>query len=208
MRRLVGREHQKLVNLRLVGKSIPEISREIGVAKTTVLRHVKGVIIPEQYQAPLRERQGGSKERAAGLRANSMKKAEDLLQQLSSRDYLLLLIGLYWGEGTKGDFSLMNSDPLLIQTFISCIQHLGIDTGRLTYSIRIHQSVSRRSAIAFWSKITGLPKEAVVTVEVIPEGKKKGKLQFGMCRVRVKAGIRERLLIQSAIAIIGAICRR
>ena len=50
--------------------------------------------------------------------------------------------------------------------------------------------------------ITGLSKKTIALVEVI-EGKKKGKLPYGMCRVRISSGIRERLLIQSAIQLIG-----
>lgn len=201
-RRLSHKQHEHLAFLRQQGKSIPEISRETRIPITTVQRHVKGVQIPYEFQAILREKQGGSKDRAKGLRVNTTVEAKKLLGNMSDRDYLLLLIGLYWGEGTKMDFSLVNSDPVLIRTFMRCLKTLRIPKSRLSLSLRVHTEVSVPKAKAFWAHVTGLPETHIGRIEII-EGKKKGKLPHGMCRVRVKSGIRERLLVQSAISLIG-----
>ncbi len=208
MYRILSEEqHKNLIRLRRHGKSIPEISRETGTPITTVQRHIKGVQVPSEFQTILREKQGGSKDRAKGLRSNVAKSAGKLLGNISHRDYLFLLIGLYWGEGTKRDFSVINSDPLLIQTFIHCLKILGISKERLSVSIRVHTEISISKAKAFWAQTTGLPKQIIERVEVI-EGKKKGKLPYGMCRVRVRSGIRDRLLIQSAMALVGKECSK
>lgn len=202
MRKIDDEKHDALVQLRKIGNSIPEISKKTGVPITTVQRHIKDVQVPVEYKAILREKQGGSKERAAGLRENSLEKTRHFLGTLSDRDKMLLLIGLYWGEGTKKDFAIINSDPALIQTFIHCLQTIGISRDRITMSLRIHSNISVSSAKAFWSGISGLSATGIGRIEII-EGKKKGKLKYGMCRIRVRSGIRERLLIQSAIALIG-----
>jgi hypothetical protein len=207
MERLSNQKHQFLVRLRENGKSIPEISRETGVPRTTVLRHVHKVAVREEFKQLLRQKQGGSKERAKGLRENSRIKAEGLVKNMSPREYLFLLIGLYWGEGTKKDFAIINSDPLLIQAFIVCLRELNIPKDRLSFALRVHSDISIEKAKDFWSKTTGLPKKGIARVEII-EGKKKGKLPYGMCRIRIRAGIQERLLIQSAIALIGAECAK
>lgn len=204
---LSDEQHEHLVGLRKQGKSIPEISRETGTPITTVQRHIKGVQVPSEFQALLREKQGGSKDRARGLRLNIATDVEKLLGEISRRDYLFLLIGLYWGEGTKRDFSVINSDPLLIQTLIYCFNILEIPKSRLSLSLRVHAEISVPEAKAFWARTTGLPMKLIERIEVI-EGKKKGKLPHGMCRVRVKSGIRDRLLIQSAIALIGKECSK
>jgi len=193
--------------LRKQGKSIPEISRETGTPITTVQRHIKGVQVPDEFQSTLREKQGGSKDRAKALRENIVSKVGKLLGKISHRDYLFLLIGLYWGEGTKKDFTVINSDPFLIQTFIHCLKTLNIPNDRLSISLRVHAEISVPKAKEFWSRTTGLPKELIERVEVI-EGKKKGKLPHGMCRIRVRSGIRDRLLIQTAIALIGKECSK
>lgn len=198
-------QHEHLVDLRKQGKSIPEISRETGTPITTVQRHIKGVKVPHRFRTLLREKQGGSKERAKGLRLNVASDARGFLGELSKRDYFLLLIGLYWGEGTKRDFSVINSDPFLIQTLIYCLKRVGISENRFSLSLRLHTEISVPEAKKYWARTTGLPNHRIERVEVI-EGKKKGKLPYGMCRVRVKSGIRDRLLIQSAITLIGKEC--
>lgn len=204
---LSDEQHEYLVRIRRQGKSIPEISRETGTPITTVQRHIKEVQVPPEFQTILKEKQGGSKDRAKGLRSNIATNAKKLLGKISHRDYLFLLIGLYWGEGTKRDFSIINSDPFLIRTFIHCLRILNIPTDRLSISLRVHTEISILEAKKFWSQTTGLPKRLTERVEVI-EGKKKGKLPHGMCRVRVRSGIRDRLLIQSAIALIGKECSK
>jgi hypothetical protein len=44
-----------------------------------------------------------------------------------------------------------------------------------------------KKCLNFWSKVVNLPKEQFQHVSVLA-GKKKGKLEFGMCRVRVSKG--------------------
>ncbi len=205
MRRISKNKENTILHLRRQGKSIPEIHKEIGVAKTTVQRYVKGISIPTKYLKRLKEKQGGSKARAVALRENVLQEARKKIGSLSSRDKFFLLLGLYWGEGAKKDFSVINSDPLLIQTFVSCLDSLEISRDRLDISLRIHQDISLEKAKKFWIDRVGIPGAQVKSVEVI-EGKKKGKLQYGMCRVRVRSGIRERLLIQGAIEILGREC--
>lgn len=202
MRRISSDLKESITRLRLVGKSIPEIVSLTGVAKTTVQRYVLDVEVPEQYRKALKEKQGGAKDRAAALRENTLSLAGSQLKNLSQRDYLLLLIGIYWGEGTKRDFGIINSDPKMIQAFILCLRHIGIDKRRLSLSLRVHSDISVNEAKKFWAKITGIPVNETTRVEII-EGKKKGKLPYGMCRVRVLSGISERLLVQSMISIIG-----
>lgn len=207
MHRLSKDEKEKLVTLRRLGKSIPEIARETGTPITTVQRHIKEVIVPNKYLQLLKEKQGGAKERAKALRENSLSRAIELIQHISERDLLFLLIGLYWGEGTKKDFSVINSDPMLIQAFIRCLRVLGIEKDRLSISLRVHKEVSISHAKAFWESVTGLDSQLIKRIEII-DGKKKGKLVHGMCRIRVKTGIRDRLLLQSAIAHVGKGCAK
>lgn len=202
MRTISNEAKKSIVAYRLLGMSIPEISRETGIAKTTVQRHVKQIVVPEKARQLLREKQGGGKERAIGLRENSLQRAQELLGKITKRDSLMLLLGLYWGEGTKKDFSVINSDPNLLRAFVSCLNDFGIDNDRLSLSLRIHADISETNARDFWAETLNLPRESINRVEVV-EGKKKGKLEYGMCRVRIRSGIRERLVIQSAIQLIG-----
>lgn len=192
----------EIVQLRKTGHSIPEISHLTSKPKSTVSRLTQGVEVLDDYKEVLRIKQGGSKARARILRDKIHEEACALIDILTPRDQLLLLIGLYWGEGTKRDFGIINSDPYLIQTFIKCLESIGITRDRLSMSIRVHSDRSITDAKEYWANTTGLLKQNIVRVEVI-EGKKKGKLPYGMCRIRIRSGIKERLLVQAAITLIG-----
>lgn len=199
----ISKESVSLIeSLRYIGKSIPEIVRSTGFAKTTVQRYARNMEVGAEFKSQLREKQGGAKDRAQGLRLNIQREASFKLGELSPKDYLILLIGLYWGEGTKRDFEIINSDPALIQSYILCLQNLGIRKERISFTLRVHSNVDIQEAKKFWTSITSVQINSGRKVEII-EGKKKGKLKYGMCRVRVQAGIRERLLIQNMILLIG-----
>lgn len=95
---------------------------------------------------------------------------------------------LYWGEGNKKDFNLINSDPDLIKVFVKGLKDLfGIPANKLKISIRIYEDLDKIKCLNFWSGITKVPVHKFVSVNVL-KGKKKGKLNNGMCRVRVEKG--------------------
>jgi len=168
-----------------------------------VQRHIQGVIVPRKFQRRLRERQGGAKQRALGLRKNIYEEAQILLGSLSDRDRLMLLVGMYWGEGTKKDFAIINSDPLLLQTFVKCLRTIfKIPNNRISGGLRVHRDISIEKCRKFWSQSLAISPEAFHRSEII-EGKKKGKLPYGMCRIRVRSGIKERVLVQTLISLIG-----
>lgn len=202
MNRISKKIQNQIYDLRLEGKSIPEIAKKVGVSKTTVTRYVKNIELSVETKNILQGKQGGAKERASGLRDTMKELAAEKIGVLDNRAYFFLLLGLYWGEGTKKDFGLINSDPCLIQTFLIGLQELGISSERVQISLRVHSDISVEEAKNYWANITGISQDRIGAVEVI-EGKKKGKLKYGMCRVRVKSGIRERLVIQTGIELIG-----
>ena len=142
MQKIALEVQKTIVSLRLVGRSIPEISREIGVAKTTVQRYVVNIKVPQEYQELLRQKQGGAKMRASALRSKTYCYAQELLKEPSERDRLMLLVGLYWGEGTKKDFGIINSDPALIQSFTCSLSCIGVAKERLSISLRVHSDIS------------------------------------------------------------------
>ena len=62
-----------------------------------------------------------------------------------------------------------------------------IDDDRLRISIRLYEDLDRSKSLFFWSRVVGVPEEKFVNINILP-GKKKGKLEYGMCRVRVAKG--------------------
>ena len=174
--------------LRSQGHSIIEISKELKRPKTTVFRYIKDIEILPEFLKNWAGKRGGSRKRKALKEARSLEEAKKLIRELSYREKFILLSALYWGEGSKGDFGLSNTDPNLIKVFINCLKDVfGIDKTRLRVSIRIYADLDKEKCLDFWSKVTGINKRNFVNVNILP-GKKKGKLEYGMCRVRVLKG--------------------
>jgi hypothetical protein len=178
----------KMRILREQGSSLPEISEKVGIPKTTVLRYIREVTILPDYKAIWIAKRGGSKNKKLLQEEKALKEAEKLLKEISLKERMLFLSALYWAEGSKADFGLSNTDPDLIRVFVEGLREVfGITNDRLRVSVRIYEDLDRDKCLSFWSNIVNIPKEKFVNVNVLP-GKKKGKLEYGMCRIRVSKG--------------------
>ncbi len=183
--RLSEEEITKLIKLRETGHSLPEIHKISGRAYGTVFRYIKKVLILPQYQELWRVKRGGSKYRAFKDYEVAKQKAQKSLSRIEDRDKLFILAALYWGEGTKRELNLINGDPELICVFISCLRSLGIQNNQLKITLRIFGDMNKDEVLDFWAGIIGIPKKQITSLEIL-KGKKKGKLQHGMCRIRVE----------------------
>ncbi len=189
---------RKIKYLRKNGNSVLEISQQVSRSKSIVSKYIQGVSIPLKYQSVLDAKQGGSKIRSLKAWDQSNKDALEIIGMLSRRDRILILAALYWGEGTKSELNIINSDPLLLRVFILCLSEIGVDSRDIKVTLRIFQDISKEQAIDYWSKVLVLPKGQILNVNVL-EGKKKGKLKYGMCRIRIAKGSKYFKLIMSLI---------
>ncbi len=177
----------KIKLLRKKGYSLPEISRKLKIAKTTVFRYASEVSLSQKYANILKAKRGGSRKIKELKLRRALREAKEF-SILSEREKLLFISALYWAEGSKGDFGLSNTDENLIKVFVNGLrQLLKITDDRLAVSVRIYEDLDREKCLTFWSEIVGIPKENFVSVDVL-KGKKSGKLAYGMCRVRVRKG--------------------
>lgn len=179
---------QKMRQLRSQGFSVPEISREVSIAKTTVLRYIKDVEILPEFLTDWAGKRGGSKKKKLLQEKQALLEGKELVGVPSIKEKMLFLTALYWAEGSKADFGLSNTDPNLIRLFVQGLRDIfAISNDRLRISIRIYEDLDREKCLSFWSDVVGIPKEKFVNVNILV-GKKKGKLIYGMCRVRVAKG--------------------
>lgn len=188
----------KIINLRKKGYSISEISLDIRKSKSVVSRYIQGVEVLPRYKEVLIKKQGGSKIRSEDLWKKSKIDASKILKEISSRDKLILLIGLYWGEGTKNELNIINGDPVLLRAFINFIKDFGVSKERIKASIRIYDNISYKKALYFWSNMLDLNSDSFFNPEIV-KGKKNGKFEFGMCRLRVEKSSKEFKLLISLI---------
>src|ERR1035437_8414961 len=178
----------KIKNLRSLGYSLPEISRELEVPKTTVFRYIKDVQILPEFIKLWEAKRAGSRYRKILKEKQAFLDGRKVVKNLSSKEKMLFACALYWGEGSKKDFGLSNTDPELVESFINVLRNVfNIQNDRLRISIRIYEDLDRDRCLNFWSRIVYIEKEKFINVDVL-HGKKKGKLEYGMCRVRVLKG--------------------
>lgn len=179
---------EKIKSLRQKGYSLPEIKKEVNASHGSVFRHIQGIKILPEYWKEWHGKQGGSIKRMKNREKLAKEKAEKTIFSLTDKEKIIFLTALYWGEGSKGDFGLSNSDPDLIKVFVRGLKELfNINNNRLRVSIRIYKDLDKNKCLKFWSNIIGIPIEKFVSVNVL-EGKKNGKLIYGMCRVRITKG--------------------
>lgn len=179
---------EKIKKLRKKGFSIPEISNILSISKSTVLRHAQGIIIQPQYLQRWLNRRKSSTILLNHNLSVARRDAQVLLNKADSRENAIITSLLYWAEGSKKDFSLSNTDPRLISTFIKSLKRtFGLMNDNFKISIRIYEDLDLKECIKFWSLTTGISLDDKTKVNII-KGSKKGKLQYGMCRVRIRKG--------------------
>lgn len=178
----------KLKSLRKKGLSIEQLMREFSMPKTSIWHHVHTIKVSEKYINKIRMNQGGSKIRRDRDLARARGEAVAFVpKDIDKSTAAILAATLYWGEGSKRDFNLANSDPNLVRLFISCMKKLGISPDKFALHVRTYEDLDRNKAIRYWTSITKIPKSNVVRVEVL-KGRKNGKLPYGMCRIRLYKG--------------------
>ena len=179
---------KKVQSLRRKGWSFNEIKKATALGSGTVYCYASQVEILPGYKQIWKSKQGGSVLRKKKAEDRAAEKASEMIKSISEKEKLIFLSALYWGEGGKGDFNLTNTDPELIKVFVRGLRDvLEIKTEDFRVSIRTYEDLDKNKCLDFWSKITGVPKDKFVNVDVL-KGKKEGKLPYGMCRLRIRKG--------------------
>lgn len=75
---------------------------------------------------------------------------------------------------------------------------MGVPRSELSFSLRVYADLKRDEVVNYWIKQLNITRAHISSVETI-YGKEKGKLKFGMCRVRIKKGAKYFKFIMSII---------
>jgi DNA-binding transcriptional MerR regulator len=192
---------QKIIRLRKLGYSIVEIRKVVPIGKTTIFRYIKDLKLSKKSIDKIRSVQGGSKRRSEAQWNIAKNKAKNLIGNITNSHSMLILASLYWGEGNKKELNLINSDSKLILTFIQCLRMLGVKNREFKISLRLYEDINKEKATNYWAKNLNFKNSDIKSINVI-KGKKAGKLEYGMCRVRVEKGQQYFKLIMSMIDLI------
>lgn len=178
----------KVMSLRKKGYSYHEIKREVQVSYGSISRLAKNVLIPKRYLKRLENRRLSSVVRKNTALRIAAKESNILIKKLTIKEKHIILACLYWGEGGKTDFNFTNTDPAMVNVFVTLLKEvLNLNISRFRVSVRIYEDMDREKCINYWSKVTGVPAQDFAGINVL-KGKKQGKLEYGMCRVRLIKG--------------------
>lgn len=191
-------ELKQIIHLRQTGHSLAEIKKITGRAKSTLSLVVRGIPCLPAFQHLIDDKRRTMQVKAARNWQEAKAEASKRIQGLNQVEKLLIAACLYWGEGTKRELSLVNTDPYLLRVFISCLVDLGIDIKRIQLGLRIFEDMNEEKVKEFWSSWLDVPISQFVKSE-IRKGRKSGKLEYGMCRMRVKKGADYYKLLMSSI---------
>lgn len=167
----------RAVELRLAGRTYPEIAAELGVSRSTCslwLRHLpqpasdpeRRAAIEERRLEALRDRARRDRVERDQSREATAAAAASRVGDVSSRDLVLAAAVAYWCEGTKRKpwrrnvtVQFMNSDPVLVLLFLEGIALLGVRREQLDFRLHIHESADEAAARAWWMQVVGHPPE-------------------------------------------------
>ncbi len=195
---LTNAQIKEIVDLRQTGHSLTEIKQKTKRANSTILKYIQDVVVLPEYKDILKSKQGGSKERSRIKWDEAKESAATIVGKLSDRDIMMFMAGIYWGEGTKKDFNLINGDPYLIRIFINSLNFLGVKKEDIKLSFRVFNGMNKDEIIDFWLKFLGMDIGQVTGCEIV-RGSDSKRLIHGMCRVRVRKGGKYFKLIMSMI---------
>lgn len=142
---------------------MPDIAAELGVSKSSVSKWVRDV----DFTPNPRRHNHWTKDNPHPLQvakeqeiARCHAEGRERIGTLSDREFLVLGLALYAGEGTKKGTTVgfANSDPRLILAFISWLRRFfEIDERKLRLKLYLHEGLDLEAAIEFWSQLTGIP---------------------------------------------------
>jgi predicted transcriptional regulator len=164
-------EKDKARILRKQGHSMNEITRMLGVAKSSVSLWTGDIELTYGQKNKLSERGRSieSVERRRFSRLNNerakrrvhFEEAVTEIKNLSKSDLFFLGIALYWGEGSKtsrGTVNFTNTDPRSIQIMMHFFKDIcGIPDQKFHGHVILHPHLDARKAEHYWSRISGVP---------------------------------------------------
>ncbi len=166
----------KARELRRKGESVKDISKIVGVSKSTASMWVRDIILSVEQLEKLNQKMlKGSelgrtrgafiqKERRMKLERDCEEASIQEINSLTDNELLFSGLCLYWGEGSKKqrELSWCNSDPQLVNFMILWLKRCyRIDKDRLAVNVAINEIHRDRDILVkdYWSKTVGIPLE-------------------------------------------------
>ncbi|PIP24676.1 MAG: hypothetical protein COX33_00600 [Candidatus Nealsonbacteria bacterium CG23_combo_of_CG06-09_8_20_14_all_36_125] len=197
---------EKAINYRKQGYSYNLISKRFKVAKSTLNYWLKDIDFKPNRIVLARIKKAKRKlveamvkrcREALKFRKEVKQNAKNDIKEFNKKDLWYLGTILYLAEGNKiqKDVRLTNSDPRVIKLFMRWAKTIcKVKSDNFQAAVHIYPDNNEKTAINFWSKLTGIPKSQFRKTQVdrrIKELKfKKKYLPYGTLHIRVrKSGV-------------------
>lgn len=163
---------ERAVAMRHQGLSYREIQGALNVPKSTLSGWLKNVPLTEEHRRLLESRkQTGAQRRANTIRAARLAREQHTISDaaaqigpLTDRELFLAGVVAYWAEGSKTKpggprqmVKFVNSDPGMVNMFLSWLELLGLPLDAVAFRIAIHESADLAAAERHWSRVVGVP---------------------------------------------------
>lgn len=190
---------EKAVLLRKKGYAYSYIAEATGLSKSTLSYHLAGLSYkPNEYtkqhlsNARVEANITKNKKKLQSI-SRAKRCAQEDIGMLTSRDLLLLGIGLYLGEGSKTQnlVRLVNTDPKVVQLFIKWLKMFGLRNKNIAIRIHLYPDSDVHISEQFWLKKTCLPKSSLQKASIdtrANKNRKRNKVHInGTAHVTVRA---------------------
>lgn len=200
----------RAVRFRKEGKSIYEVARILNLKPTTISHWCKNIQLTKELRNKI-DKQGKLKARTAmlvyteKLRKERMQKVlankkagAEIVKSLSSRDFLMIGLGLYWGEGYKyenSELGFTNSNLNIIKFYIKWLNLFKVGKDDLIFRITVNEIFRPQAQMVkqFWVKNLKVKENQFSTTTFIKTNLKKADISnldtyHGILRVKVRKG--------------------
>jgi len=157
--------------LRSQGLSLNEITKQLGLTKSSVSLWVRDIVLTPAQKKTLSEK-GVSKELIEKRRATRLlhennrrqlivDTARKEIHKLSDKELWLIGIMLYWAEGGKTQRNMVrftNSDPEMIKIMMAFLRRIcQVPEQKFRCHIHIHPHLNYHQAERYWSSVAKVP---------------------------------------------------
>lgn len=205
------KDKEKTIQLRREGFSYNEISKKLGIPKSTLSFWLSDLEISKEAKSRIASRvyagsitglikRNKNQTILAKERADKIRSAAKLEMKGLMRNRLFLAgISLYWAEGYKKgaygskwkavDFA--NSDPIMIEIMMKFFRNIcKVENDKIKMQIIAHENVDIDKAVQFWSRLTKIPKSQFIktycSVNASSKNKRKrNDLTHGTVHIRI-----------------------
>lgn len=155
-------EQQRARELRAQSWTLADIAAELGVSKSSVslwVRDVEFTPNPRRHNHWTKDNPHPMQLAKEAEIERCRREGAERIGRLSEREFLILGLALYAGEGAKSyGMRFANCDPRLILTYVTWLRRFfDIDESRLRVKLYLHEQLDLVAANLFWAGLTGIP---------------------------------------------------